>query len=67
MILVIVDILSKLAHFIEVSHPFTIKDVTQLFLDNVYKLHGFLHTIVSDRDLVCVNKFLDEQFRLQEV
>ncbi|GJZ05333.1 retrotransposon-related protein [Tanacetum coccineum] len=49
-ILVLVDRLSKYAHFIPVTHPYTAKTIAQLFLDHIYKLHGLLKSIVSDRD-----------------
>jgi len=55
-ILVVVDRLSKFAHFIPLSHPFTVKTVVASFTGNVYKLYGLLRTIVSDRD----NNFTSE-------
>ncbi|GKE00805.1 transposon ty3-G gag-pol polyprotein [Tanacetum coccineum] len=39
-IFVVVDRLSKYAHFVPLSHPFIAPQIAQIFLDNVYKLHG---------------------------
>nr|GEY75626.1 hypothetical protein [Tanacetum cinerariifolium] len=48
-IFVVVDRLSKYAHFIHLSHLFTATQIVQVFLDNVYMLHGLPKVIVSDR------------------
>ncbi|GKD51321.1 putative mitochondrial protein [Tanacetum coccineum] len=56
-ILVVVDRLSKYAHFIPVTHPYTSKTISQLFLDHIYKLHGLPKSIVSDRDKVFMSLF----------
>lgn len=48
-IMVVVDRPTKYAHFISLAHPYTTLTVAQLYLENVYKLHGFPSTIVSDR------------------
>nr|GEV23785.1 hypothetical protein [Tanacetum cinerariifolium] len=49
-IFVVVDRLSKYAHFIPLAHPYTATDVAQAFLDNIYKLHRLPNIIVSNRD-----------------
>lgn len=67
MIFVVVDKLTKYAHFLPMSHPFTAVKVDQIFLDNVYKLHGFPSTIVSDRDPIFMSIFWKELFKLQGV
>lgn len=63
-IFVVVDRLTKYAHFMALSHPYTTKDVAKLFLDNVYKLHGLPNTIVSDRDPIFTSLFWQELFKL---
>lgn len=52
MIFVIVERLSKAAHFMCLSHPYTALTVAQAFLDNIFRLHGLPRTIVSDSDVV---------------
>nr|GEV58472.1 putative mitochondrial protein [Tanacetum cinerariifolium] len=63
-IMVVVDRLSKYSHFMELSHPFTTIQVAQLFLDNVYKLHGLLKIIVNERDKIFLSLFWKELFKM---
>jgi transposase InsO family protein len=49
-ILVVVDCLSKRAHFIATNHKVTGRGIAQLFLDHVFKHHGLPKVIISDRD-----------------
>lgn len=66
-ILVIVDRLTKFAHFIPRKHPYTAMTVSQLFVDNVVKLHGLPSTIVIDRDSIFVSSFWKHLFKVYRV
>ena len=63
----VVDRLSKYAHFMAVVHPYTAISIAQLFMNTVYRLHGLRQTIVSDRDPTFLSSFWQELFRLQHV
>ena len=64
-ILVVVDRLTKYAHFLLVKHPYTAKSVAELFTKEVVRLHGIPTSIVSDRDPTFMSHFWKELFRLQ--
>lgn len=65
-ILVVIDKLSKYAHFIAMSHPYTTASVARLFMDSVYKLHGMPMVIISDRDRVFTSNLWQELFKLSD-
>ncbi|KAI9182524.1 hypothetical protein LWI28_026190 [Acer negundo] len=56
-ILVMVDRLSKGAHFIPLKHLFTASSVAKTFLDNVVKLHSIPQSIVNDRGKLFMSSF----------
>ena len=47
---VIVDLLTKLAHFLAVRMTFTLKEFYRLYVWEIARLHGVLVSIVSDWD-----------------
>ncbi|KAL6570790.1 hypothetical protein OROGR_000340 [Orobanche gracilis] len=64
-IFVVVDRLSKYAHFVPLKHPYTAITVASVFLKEIVRLHGIPESIVSDRDKVFLSLFCRELFRLQ--
>ena len=62
-ILVVVYKFTKYAHFLALSHPFTAKQVAELFIREVVRLHGFPQTIVTDQDRLFMSHFWIELFK----
>ena len=61
---VVVDRLTKFAHFFAISSNYSAGQVAKLFFREVFRLHGLPKTIVSDRDIKFTNAFWQELFRL---
>ena len=58
-IMVVVDRLTKYAHLSALSHPFKASTIANSFMETVQKLHGTPNIIVSDRDPIFTEIFLD--------
>ena len=54
---VIVDQLTKLAHFLIVQMTFTLEKFSRLYIREIIRLHGMLVSIVSDRDPMFTTHF----------
>ena len=63
-IMVVVDRLTKYAHFFALSHPLSASIVAATFINTIQKLHGSPKIIVSDRDPIFTRKFWTELFSL---
>jgi hypothetical protein len=63
-IFVVVDRLTKFAHFFSIPMDYSTSQVADLFFREVFRLHGLPKTIVSDRDNRFMSTFWQELFRL---
>ena len=66
-ILVVVDRLTKYVHFIALAHPYIASKVASVYMQFVFKLHGMLASVVSDRDPIFTSRFWKELMKLQRV
>ena len=63
-ILVVIDRLSKYAHFFTLKFDYNSKQVAEVFVKNIVKLHDFPKSIVSDRDKAFTSQFWQQMFKL---
>lgn len=56
-ILVVVDRLIKYGQFVALKHLYTTQDIADIFLKEIYRLHGILRTIVTTRDAIFTSQF----------
>ena len=56
-IMVVVDKLTKAAHFIPVKSTYETGDIAKIFMKEIFKLHGLPKAIVSDRDVKFTSNF----------
>lgn len=66
-ILVVVDRLTKYAHFLALSHPYSVEQVVEVFMDNIHKLHGMPMAIITDRDRILTSQLFQEVFKAMKV
>ena len=62
-IFVVVDRLTKRAHFIPTHTSVTAPEVATLFLNTIFKDHGIPRTIISDRDARFTSHFWKALFQ----
>jgi hypothetical protein len=56
-VLVIVDRLTKMRHYVPCHMTDNAEDVSRIFIREIYRLHGAPVSVVSDRDIRFVNEF----------
>lgn len=59
-IMVVVEKLKNVSHFITVKSTYSASDVAKVFIRDVVTLHGVLKKIVLDRDAKFTSKFCKE-------
>lgn len=65
-ILVMVDRLSKYAHFITIKHPMASLQLVQVLQENIFKLYGVPKSIISDRNRLFLSEFWRKICQIQE-
>ena len=63
-IIVFVDKLTKIVHLARCKKEVTTMEYAQIFIDNVFRLHGLPEVIISDRDPRFTGKFWRSLFDL---
>ena len=66
-IFVVVDRLTKMAHFVPCDKTVTGEETARLFIDNIYKYHGFPDDIISDRGTQFTSRFWQALFKILKV
>ena len=66
-ILVVVDRLTKEAHFIPCENEITAPHLASLFLQHIYRIHGLPTDIVSDRGSLFTSKFWKSFVKLLDI
>ena len=61
-IMVLVDRITKHAHFFALSHPFKASTVSTTFMETIQKLHGNPKIIVSEKDPIFTRNFWTKLF-----
>ena len=61
-IMVVVDRLTKYAHFCTISHPFKESTVATSFMEIIHKIHGNPKIIASDKDPIFTGNFWTKLF-----
>ena len=66
-ILVVCDRLSKMTHFVATTEGTLAEGLARLFRDNIWKLHGLLESIVSDRGPQFAAELIKELNKMLEI
>ena len=62
-IIVVVDKLSKASHFIPVKYTYKAINIADVFMKEIFRLHGLPKIVISDRDAKFMGNFLKALFK----
>jgi hypothetical protein len=62
LIMVVIDKLSKFAHFIPVKSTYQSINIAEIFMKEIFRLHGIPKMVISDRDVKFTSTFWKELF-----
>lgn len=63
-VLMVVDLFSKYAHFITFGHTYTALSVVLMFFNEVIRLHGIPNSIIMDHDPIFIGHVWRDLFKL---
>uniref|UniRef100_A0A670K5Z9 Gypsy retrotransposon integrase-like protein 1 n=1 Tax=Podarcis muralis TaxID=64176 RepID=A0A670K5Z9_PODMU len=66
-VMVVVDLLTKMCHFIACSHAVTAEETAQLFVNHIFRLHGAPSRVSSDRGKQFTSRFWRRLMNLLQV
>ena len=66
-ILVIIDQFSKMIHLFPIMDTITSKGVAIIFCDSIFKLHGTLQKVISDRGPQFISSFIKDLYELLNI
>ena len=61
--MVVVDKLSKAAHFIPIKTTYKATNIVDIFLKHIFRMHGITKVIISDRDPKFTSNFWKSLFK----
>ena len=67
MICIVIDLLTTMVHLVATKQTYKATDMAEVVFDTVYKLHGLLERIISDRDLLFTSHFWRKLHNLPNV
>uniref|UniRef100_A0A670KDA0 Gypsy retrotransposon integrase-like protein 1 n=1 Tax=Podarcis muralis TaxID=64176 RepID=A0A670KDA0_PODMU len=66
-VMVVVDLLTKMCHFIACSHAVTAEETARLFVEHIFRLHGIPSRVISDRGKQFTSRFWRKLMSLLQV